>query len=383
MRTLPFDHAARNLGRRPRQTLLVTGAALVVALLALTAAAFLRGIDRALARSGSSANAIVLGTGSEESVERSEVDAALPSLLEASVPGIRTRLGVPFVSPEMHLGLRVGADASEGLTLVRGVTDRAFLVHERVRIGAGRAPRPGADEVAIGRAAAGALLDGEPPLGAGLLVDGRSFTVVGVVEAPGTVVESEVWMPLADLQALARRQGLSCVVLTLDDPAAFGDLETLALRRLDLEIAALRESEYYATIQRLLAPVRALAVATAALIALAALVGSLTALHATFAGRTRELAALQVLGFRRAAILWGLVQESVLVHAIGGLVATVIALAILDGVAVDFSTGSFGLSMDATAIAVGLGTTLVLGALGAVLPALRALRPPIRDALRT
>ena len=70
MRTLPVDYEVRNLGRSPvRLALSLVGSALVV-LLAIAAAAFVRGMGHSLVSSGSERNVILLGAGSEESVER-------------------------------------------------------------------------------------------------------------------------------------------------------------------------------------------------------------------------------------------------------------------------------------------------------------------------
>ena len=74
MKLLPFDYAVRNLGRNPLRTVVgVVGAALVVFLVA-GAAGFVTGMRRALVGSGSPHNVILLGAGSEESVERSQLE---------------------------------------------------------------------------------------------------------------------------------------------------------------------------------------------------------------------------------------------------------------------------------------------------------------------
>ena len=81
MRLLPFDYAVRNLGRsRLRLALSVLGSALVV-LLVIAAGGFVRGMDRALRATGDEQNVLVMGIGSEESVERSEISAATASLI--------------------------------------------------------------------------------------------------------------------------------------------------------------------------------------------------------------------------------------------------------------------------------------------------------------
>src|SRR5688500_12256933 len=98
MRLLPWDYGVRNLARSPvRLALSLVGSALVV-LLVLAAAAFVQGIGRTLTVTGGDTNVILLGAGSEESVERSEISPTVPGLVSATVSGIRTRHGVPLVS---------------------------------------------------------------------------------------------------------------------------------------------------------------------------------------------------------------------------------------------------------------------------------------------
>src|SRR6476659_5288704 len=103
MRLLPFDYSIRNLGRSPLRLALSLAGSLLVVLLVLAAGAFVRGMDKSLRISGGGSNVILLGAGSEESFERSEIQPSVQGLLVASVPGIKQRLGVPYVSPEVFL----------------------------------------------------------------------------------------------------------------------------------------------------------------------------------------------------------------------------------------------------------------------------------------
>ena len=148
MKRLPFDYAVRNLGRSPtRLALSVFGSALVV-LLVIAASAFVRGMGASLNVSGSPDNIILMGAGSEESVERSEIEASAPSVLEASVPGIRARSGASYVSPQVHVMLPARTESQgEGKRqiMIRGITPEALLVHEHVRLMEGRLPAPGAE----------------------------------------------------------------------------------------------------------------------------------------------------------------------------------------------------------------------------------------------
>lgn len=389
MRLLPFDYAVRNLGRSPlRLALSVLGSALVV-LLVIAAGGFVRGMDGALRATGHQHNVLVMGVGSEESVERSEISAATASLIEASVSGIRTRAGVAYVSPEVHVMLPVRAGPAgerHGNAFLRGVTPAATLVHGDVSLIEGRLPRAGADEVIVGRMAATTIGVRQIDLavGAQLRIDNRPWTVVGRFTAPGSVLDGEIWAPLADVMTATRRETISCVVLTLDpEQAEFEDIAAFALMRPDLELAAMPEREYYRQLSAFFAPIRAVAWVTASLIAVGGLFGGLNTMYAAFASRVRELGTLQSLGFRRGAIVVSLVQESSLATAAGALAACAAGVLALDGVGVRFSAGAFALVVDATVVLIGLGSGVALGLVGALPPAWRCLRMPIPTALKS
>ena len=387
MRLIPWDYAVRNLGRSPaRLALSLAGSALVV-LLVLAAGAFVRGMSDSLRQTGGDRNVILLGAGSEESFERSEISTAVPVQATASVPGIKTRLGTPYVSPEVYLQAVVRTErdaATTAQTTVRGVRPEAFLVHSQVRVVEGRAPEAGRDEILVGATAAARL--GLPPerlaIGRTLYFDDRTWTVVGRFEAPGTVMEAEIWAPLVELQLAARRENLSCVVLTLGDGGELDDVEAFVKRRVDLELVAIPERDYYGRLAAFFRPIQAMVWATALLIATGGLLGGLNTMYAAFAGRVRELGTLQALGFSRRAIVLSLVQESVLATVGGTLLAAAIGLLLLDGRAVRFSMGVFGLNVDAGVLLQGLAAGLALGVIGALPPAIRCLRMPITAALK-
>ena len=211
--------------------------------------------------------------------------------------------------------------------------------------------------------------------------DQRPWKVVGVFEAGGTVIESEIWMPLEDLLIAAKRTTLSCVVATLNT-AELADVDLFARQRLDLELVAMREKDYYDGLSAFYRPIQAVVLVTAALVALAGMFGGLNTMYAAFAARVREYGALQTLGFPRRAILLSAVQESVLASCIGAIVASAVAAALLDGLAVRFSLGAFGLIVDSPVLVVGLLAGLILGGIGALPPAWRCLRMTIPTALK-
>lgn len=381
---LPLTYALRNLFRdKPRLLQTVGGSALVV-LLVIAATALNGGMKQVLSASGSEKNVILLGAGSEESIQRSEVSPLLGGIAEAGVRGVSKTLGRPAASVEIHyMTYLTDQEGRKGQGLFRGVTPRSLLVHPEVRLLEGRFPRSG--EVMIGRLAWRKLRISESSLktGATVSIDDSPMKVSGVFAAPGTVMESEVWSALGDLHMLAQRETVSCVVLRMDDPADFSEAEIFAQQRLDLELAALRESDYYAALGSFFKPLRVMTWITAGLIAAGAVFGGFNTLYAAFASRIRELATLQAIGYGRGAIFLSLVQESLIACLAGTLLASAAALLLLDGRTIPFSIGAFTVSVTPQVALAGLLTGILLGILGAVPPAIRCLRPPLPKALRS
>lgn len=380
---LPFTYAVRNLFRSKTRLLQTIGGSALVVLLVMTAVAINSGMKKVLSASGSPHNVILIGAGSEESIQRSEIPENTPGIAGAGIPGISERLGVRAVSSQIHYMNYVQlGNGHKAQAMFRGVTPEALRVHPEVRIVDGSFP--GSGEVMIGRLAWRKLgvKEGELKPGASLVLDGQKLTVSGIFAAPGTVLESELWATLGDLRVLAKRETLSCVVLRLEDPADFAEAELFAKQRLDLELSALRESDYYAHLSAFFKPLRAMTWITAGLIAAGALFGGINTLYAAFASRIREMATLQAIGFGRRSLLLSLIQESTLACLAGTLLASLLAVLLLDGRTVPFSIGSFNLEVGPAVAIAGIVTGLFLGLIGALPPAIRCLKPALHSALR-
>jgi len=385
MTLLPFDYAIRNLSRAPKRLALVMGGSALVAALVVSAVGFGRGMERSFASSGLATNALVLGAGSEESVERSEIPPTTASIVAASVDGLEVVAGRTAVSPEIHAALPasvdgVTPDGREPPAVFRGFEPEAFLVHPQVRLVQGRWPARGADEVAASPGALAKLRGAR--LGEPIRVAGVAFTVTGIFEAPGTAMHGEFWMRLDRLAQLTQRTTHSCVVAALG-AAEFDDIDAFTSTRLDLETLAMRESDYYARLSALLAPIRLLVLATALLVAVGGMLGGINAMYAAFASRVREVGTLQALGFTRSAIAVSLLVESTVACTAGALIGCLVALLALDGLSIGFSMGSFGLSVDSPALLAGIGSGLFLGAIGALPAIARCLSLSIPSALRS
>jgi ABC-type lipoprotein release transport system permease subunit len=327
---------------------------------------------------------LVYSLSSGADIENSAIPARTPALLSASVAGTQERYGVKYVSPELYVGTRiqVRGQADRGLGLVRGVTTAAPLVRQQVQIVEGSWPGPG--EVLVGRLAHSKLGCGKEALAIGNSVefDGRSWKVSGAFSAGGAAYESEIWCPLEDLQAALKRQDLSLAAVTMQSADALADVDLFCRERIDLELKAVPEMAYYADLQKHYRPVRMLAWVVVCLVAGSGVFAGLNTMYGAVVGRVRELATLQAIGFRRRAILLALIQEATLLSCCGALVACLVGLLFVNGTAVRFTMGAFMLRIDSVAILIGCATAIGLGVVGAVPPAVKAMRLPVVEAIR-
>ena len=385
MSLLPWEYGIRNLLRRPLRSGLTLLGLTTVVLLVLVVVGFIRGLERALAVSGDPRTVIVFSLGMGENLEYSSVPMRTSDLVAASIVGVQERHGKKFASPELYLGtqIRTSQEGKPGMGLVRGVTPSALLVHSNIEIIAGDWPQP--NEVMIGRLAATKIgaTEHETRLGQSLWLEGREWRISGVFSAAGAVFESEVWCRLDGLQQAMKRQDLSLVALMLEPDAEFQDVDLFCKERLDLELQAVSQIEYFQTLRKDYTPVRMLAWLVAFLIFAAGVFAGLNTMYGAVVGRVRELATLRTLGFQRRAAIISIVQEGTMLAVTASLIASVLALLIVNGSAMRFTMGAFELQIDSVALFYGCGTGLALGILGSLPPALRVLYLPVVDGLKS
>ena len=381
-RLLPWEYAIRNLFRRPLRTSLTFAGLTTVIVLVFVVVGFIRGLEQSLAVSGDPQTAVVFSLGMGENLEYSSIPMRTSDLVPASVAGIQQTAGQKYVSPELYLGTQVTVGELESMGLIRGVTRPAMLVRSRVELEDGEWPQTG--EVMVGRMVATKLgvQGGTVAVGQTLNFEGREWRISGVFSAGGSAFESEIWCRLDELQQAMKRQDLSIVAITLAPDGDFADLDLFCKERLDLELQAMRETEYYASLQRDYGPIRWLSWLVVVLVSGAGVFAGLNTMYGSVVGRIPELSTLQTIGFARRAIVVSLVQEGLLLAAGASLMAALLALVFINGAAVRFTMGAFSLRIDSMAVLIGCGVGLLLGLFGSIPPTIRALRMPVVDGLK-
>lgn len=374
---IPLAYALRNLARRRARTLATVLGIGATTLLVVVMTAFSAGLDNASANTARDDVVILLGTSAEVDLVRSVVTRGSAEAAAAAAPGVLEVHGLRAASVELHLATRTG----DRIGLLRGVNPAAYLVHPQVNVIDGREPRA-PYELMAGRLAATrmGLPESDLAVGRTIRLENRDWTVSGRFAAPGTVMEAEMWTRLDDLMLATKREDVSCVAVRLKDPDSVDEVHLFAARRLDLEIAAVPEGELMRELERGLKPITALARWMALLVLAAGAFACANTMFAAVLARTKELATLRALGYSPFAVAVSLVQEATLVAFLGGALGVFAALAI-GQIALRFPMGAFTLDLDTPRRALGLGAAVASGLLGGIVPALRAVRMRLVDAL--
>lgn len=347
-----------------------------------------QGFARAMAATGSPSRAIVLRSGSDNEMMSALVRDESRVLEQA--PGVATGKAGALVSPELFVIINLpqqetGTDANVPM---RGVTAPAFEVHDEVEIVEGRAFSWGRNEVIVGRAAQREFRGLE--VGQTLRLGQNDWAVVGAFTARGSATESEIWTDAALLQSAYRRgNSFQSVKVSLASEGSFQRFKDAVTSDPRLDVKVLRETEFYAGQSRTInGIVIGLGAIISLLMGLGAIFGALNTMYTAVAARTREIATLRALGFRRLPVVVSVLLESMAVAAIGGALGALIAWAAFDGYQAatmnwaSFSQVAFAFAVTPPLLVAGILYALALGFAGGLLPAIRASRQPIAQGLR-
>jgi ABC-type antimicrobial peptide transport system permease subunit len=341
---IPLSYSMRNLWKRRLTTILtVSGMALVVFVFAavLMMAA---GLQKTLVETGSDDNVVV-------------VLIALP---------------------------KRGAGNSN--VVVRGVQEASIPLRPQVKLVAGRLFRMGSSEIIVGNSIAkgftGVGLQGTLNWGM------RKWTVVGIFDAGNTGFSSEIWGDVDQVMQAFRRPVYSSLIFRLNNPAAFPAAKTAVETDPRLTLEAKRETRYYLDQSEMMAKfLRILGLSLTIIFSIGAIIGAMITMYSAVANRIGEIGTMRALGFRRRSILAAFLAESLLLGLIGGAAGLFFAsfMQFITVSTVNFQTFSelaFKFTLTGRIVLQAMAFSLVMGFIGGMLPALRASRMKIVDALR-
>jgi len=347
------------------------------------------GVKATMESSGDPNTVMVMRAGSDTEMTSGLAGDAVRVIQDA--PGIaRDSAGIPLLSPELfvvvdHPLKRSGTPANVPL---RGVTAEAFKVHKGVKIVEGRMFEFGKNEVIAGRAAARQFVGLN--VGTTLMWGESTWQLVGIFEDAGSVSESELWCDVKVLQPAYRRgNSYQSVYATLASPSAFQELKDSLTSNPQLQVSAMRASDYYAsqtlTLQTI---IRTIGGVIAILMGVGAVFGAVNTMYSAVASRTREIATLRALGFSNIPVVCSVLVEAAFLSIVGGILGGAVAWIAFDGYETatmnfqSFSQMAFSFAVTPRLLLIALVYAVVMGLVGGFLPAFRAARLPVVTALR-
>ena len=372
--------------RKATAAMTAGGIAMVVAVFVMTLA-IAQGFRATLVASGSPQNVIVLRKGATAETVSAVLRTDVP--LVESLPQIaRGPDGAPLASPELVviISLPRVTDDQPANVPVRGVGQRAFQVRENLKFVEGRPFTPGTREINAGRLATGRFKG--LALGSDVNFGSSTWKVVGVFSADDASFESEIWGDVDLMMPAFQRSGYQSITAKLVDPSMFESFKAALAADPRLILEPQREQDYYAEQSRVMTTViRVFGTFVTLILSIGAMFGAMNTMYAAVAYRTREIGTLRALGFGRFRIITAFLAESIALAFIGGLLGCVLALPVhgLSTGTTNFSSFSevaFKFRITPALLAGGLAFAMLMGAVGGLLPAIRAARIPVARALR-
>ena len=377
---IPIAYNIRSLTVRKTTTLAAAlGLALVVFIFA-SVMMMSNGIKQVSARAADPDVAIVLRKGSDVEMS-SGIDEQSVGLI-AAAPGVaKAASGRPMTIGElMVVVLLPKASGGDSNVVLRGVPDDVMAFRPTVKITEGRAATPGTDEAIVGSAIRGRFKGLE--LGQTFeMRKNRPIRIVGVFEDNGSAFESEVWGDMNVIRATFGRQGIvSSVRVRLDSPAKFDAFKTDVETNRQLNVTAMRDSEFYEKSSHGTALfLSVLGFIIAFFFSIGAIIGAMITMHATVAQRQREIGTLRALGFSRFQILFSFLLESIALALLGGAIGA--GASLLMGFKritlmnnATWSELSFRFEPTPKILITSIVIAAVMGILGGFFPAIRAAR---------
>ncbi|MFH1703630.1 MAG: ABC transporter permease [Nitrospirota bacterium] len=383
---IPLLYSLRNLWTRRLTTVLTaSGMALVVFVFAAILM-LAEGLRKTLIETGSYDNVVVTRKAAVSEVQ-SGVDRLQASIVETQPEVALGSEGQRLLSKELVVLItlpRRGSDKPANV-VIRGIGGSSLKLRPQIKLIEGRMPRPGSSEIIAGQSIAKRFKGGG--VGETLRFAMRDWTVVGVFDAGNTGFSSEIWGDVDQLMQAFRRPVYSSVIFKLRDSSEFEAAKLRLEHDPRLTLDALRETKYYEKQSEMMAKfLRILGISLTLIFSIGAIIGAMITMYAAVANRTNEIGTMRALGFQRVSILMSFLMESLFLAFIGGCIGLFFAsfLQLFTVSTMNWQTFSelaFSFSLTLEIISIALLFALVMGFIGGVLPAFRAARMNIVDAL--
>jgi ABC-type antimicrobial peptide transport system permease subunit len=381
---VPISYNLRSLWQRKVGTLSTAGAIALVVGIFVVVLSLAQGLSVAFVTSGRDDQAIVLRPNSRFELNSSITRDAIRIL---KVHPLLAREGdQPLCSAEViAVKLFKKADGDDTNVTLRGMEPMGLRLRPQAKIVEGRWFRPGVSEIVVPRKMQGRFPGLE--VGRTLKAGGREWDIVGAFEAGGSSADSELWTDVTDLMQAYKRETYSALLARLQDGERMAEFTKAVDEDKRLKLEVVPERAYFKELTKAGDPIAVLGNLITVILTGGAIFSAMNTMFAAVAGRTKEIGTLRALGFRQRDILASFQWEAILLCGTGGVLGSCLSL-FANGIQTGttsfdtFSDVGFAFTITPGLMAEGVAFSLVMGLLGGFLPAWRASRIPLTEAMK-
>ena len=390
---VPLKYNLRSLRARKVGSLMtIIGVALVV-WASIFAFGLTSGLDKTLEVAADPLDVIVMRKGSTSEAVSAVSDEVARTVM--ALPGIATdRDGRPLAASELVIFGYLPRRGQEQLpekqkirvnVSVRGVLPVSRELRTGMKLVEGREFKPGLREAIVSRArrAISGLRSGRGVPRARRQVHGR-----GYLRGRGGAVESEIWVDQSVLADIVHRTGaMSCLQLRASSKEDQQRLIDRIKADEQIDLNAVTEVDYFAEQADKGILLKTVGYLIAIVLTIGAMFAVANAMYGAISSRAREIGTLCALGFGRFSILFAFLLESLVLCGLGAVLGRLGALALGDIRTGTMNAGTFtevvfSFNFGPRVLASGALLAIVMGLLGGLAPAIRAVRMKVVDALR-
>lgn len=384
---IPLAYIARNLWTRRLTTTLTAGGLALVVFVFATVLMLDAGLKKTLVSTGEHDNVVVIRKGAETEVQ-SAIDRNQASIMEMHPSVAIGADGRPLASKEevVLISLVKISSNKPSNVVIRGVSPTGLGLRPQVKLVAGRMFKAGSSEIIVGSSVAKGFSGTQ--IGEHLRFAQRDWTVVGTFDAGGSGFDSEIWGDVDQLMQSFRRTSYSSMVVRLAQTNLFDRFKADIDVDPRLADEAKREQAFYSDQSKALSTfINILGFTLSTIFSIAAMIGAMITMYASVANRVAEIGTLRALGFKRINVLAAFLVEAMLLALVGG-IAGLGCAALMQFASFSttnfqtFADLSFRFILTPTIVVKTLAFSVTMGLIGGFLPAMRAARMNIVDALR-
>jgi putative ABC transport system permease protein len=348
----------------------------------------LAGMRKAFVSSGDPLNVLVLRKGSTSELTGGFTKDKMPILRQ--LPGVATDShGQPMVSGEWVVVVvlpRKDGTGEVNVTLRGMEQDGLELRAKKAKLVEGSWFASGQREVVVSRSIHGRYSH----TNVGDMIDfGKGpWKVTGIFDGGGSAYDSEIWTDINQVASQFNRQGaVGNAYLRATDAVAADSLKHRVADDQQLQLDGMLETEYYDKQTANGGGIRLMGFIVGLTMAIGSIFAAANTMYAAVAYRSREIATLRVIGFRRGSIVTSFIFESVLLALLGAVIGIVLMLP-FNGMStstsnqVTFSEVTFSMQITLRVVITAFVFAVAMGLIGGVAPAWGAARREILAALR-